>query len=59
MLRLFASLLIGALLIAPLGFSESSSTVLAMIARLVFGALVLTFVLFSGLSVFWSRRWAV
>ena len=59
MLRLIVSLLIGALLIAPLGFSDAPTAVPGTIVRLVFGALMLACVLFSGLSLFWSRRWAV
>lgn len=59
MLRLVTVCLIGALLVAPLGFGATSSTLVANIARLFFVALMLVFILLVALGVFWGRRWVI
>jgi hypothetical protein len=59
MLRLILGALLGALLIAPLGFGSTGPAPIGTVSRLVFAMLMLACVLFSCLSVFWSRRWIV
>jgi hypothetical protein len=58
MLRQIASLMVGALLIAPLGFGVSNAA-LAALARTIFALLVLAIVLESFAAAVWTRRWSV
>jgi hypothetical protein len=58
MLRQIASLMVGALLMAPLGFGLSNAA-LAALARTIFALLVLAVVIESLAAAVWTRRWPV
>ncbi|HEY3933977.1 MAG TPA: hypothetical protein VGL65_05100 [Gemmatimonadales bacterium] len=58
MLRQITGLVVGALLIAPVGFGLSSDP-LATVARAIFALCVVAIVVESFAALVWARRWPV